>query len=741
MKTNLLHSRTPFVHFRARLILASLFLPLLFACSSLAASSPPRVLPPGQLPSDHRLRPLKDLDGYFPFEPPDSREAWARRAEYVRRQVLVSQGLWPMPERTPLNPVIHGRQDLGDYTVEKVYLESFPGFYVTGNLYRPKNRQGRLPAVLTPHGHWPNGRFYDEGPDRVRRHIVEGAERFEEGGRSPLQARCVQLAKMGLVVFHYDMLGYADSQQISYDLAHRFAKQRPEMNSEQNWGLYSPQAESHLQNVMGLHTWNSIRALDFLAELPDVDPARIVVTGASGGGTQTFILCAVDARPAISFPAVMVSTAMQGGCTCENTALLRVGTGNIELAGLFAPKPQGVTSADDWTREMATKGFPELKKLYTLLGAPDNVLLKRGEHFGHNFNYVSRAALYSWINKHFNLGLKEPIVEDDYKRLSVAEMTVWNDQHPKPEDGPDFERKLLRYWTTDTEKQLAAARSSLSSYKEIAGPALDVIIGRRLEQAGEVEFNLVHKHDRGAYIEMSGLLQNTTYKEELPALFLHPKEWNGHTVVWLSEAGKAGLYEGGKLRPEIQKLLNSGATVAGLDLLFQGEFLPDGKPHTQTRRVKNPREAAGYTFGYNHALFAQRVHDLLSAVQYIRQHERKSKSITLAGLDGTGPLAAAARVQSGDAVTTAVVNTRGFRFAKVTDLHDPQFLPGGAKYDDLPGMLGLSAPGKTWLAGESDPALVAALYRSAAAENSLTVYRGAQQETSGTAVAWLIQGF
>ena len=93
------------------------------------------------------------------------------------------------------------------------------------------------------------------------------------------------------------------------------------------------------------------------------------MTGASGGGTQTFILCGIDPRPAVAFPAVMVSTAMQGGCTCENAPLLRIGTGNVEFAGLFAPKPLGMTGADDWTKEIATKGLPELKQLYKLLGA------------------------------------------------------------------------------------------------------------------------------------------------------------------------------------------------------------------------------------------------------------------------------------------------------------------------------------------------------------------------------------
>ncbi len=132
-------------------------------------------------------------------------------------------------------------------------------------------------------------------------------------------------------------------------------------------GFTDAEAELRLQNFMGLQTFNSIRALDFLLSLPDVDPARIGVTGASGGGTQTFILCGIDDRPAAAFPAVMVGTAMQGGCVCENASYLRIGTGNVELAGLMAPRPLGMSGADDWTVAIETKGLPELRVLYKLL--------------------------------------------------------------------------------------------------------------------------------------------------------------------------------------------------------------------------------------------------------------------------------------------------------------------------------------------------------------------------------------
>lgn len=316
--------------------------------ASLVCAEVPRALPAGQLPNDIRLQPPKDLDGYFPFAPANSAADWTRRAERVRRQMLVTLGLWPTPTPTPLNAVVHGKVERDDYTVERVYFESLPGFYVTGSLYRPKSGGAqKRPGVLCPHGHWADGRFHEAGAEAVRKEIVQGAERFEEGGRSPLQARCVQLARLGCVVFHYDMIGYADSVQIPQSLAHGFAKQRPEMNTPEGWGLFSPQAEEHYQSVMGLQTWNSIRALDFLLGLPEVDAERMGVTGASGGGTQTFILCALDQRPALAFPAVMVSTAMQGGCTCENASGLRVDTGNVEFAALFAPKPLGLTCADD----------------------------------------------------------------------------------------------------------------------------------------------------------------------------------------------------------------------------------------------------------------------------------------------------------------------------------------------------------------------------------------------------------
>ena len=706
----------------------------------------PRVLPEGTLPDDVRLQPLKDLNGYFPFVPPSSKAEWEKRAAYVRRQILVAQGLWPMPTRTPLNAVIHGRIERPEYTIDKVHFESAPGFFVTGSLYRPKNLAGRAPVVLFAHGHWKDARFSEETEVKLRQEIASGQERFTQGGRSRFQSMCVQLARMGCIVWQWDMLSDSDSRQFTAEIVHRFAKQRPEMNTTTNWGLYSPPAEARLQSIMGLQTWNAIRSLDFVLSLPEVDPERVAMTGASGGGTQTMLLAAVDARLKLSFPAVMVSTAMQGGCTCENSSLLRVNTGNIEFAALFAPKPQGMTTANDWTKEMATKGFPELQKLYALLGAPKDVMLHRGEHFPHNYNAVSRSAFYTWLNRHFRLGQVEPVIERDFEPLSREQLTVWDAQHPAPaKEGPEFERALLKWLSDDATGQLRANAVSAERWRQAAGAAVEVLIGRTAETAGEVDWQPGERRDRGEYLEQTGRVRNRTHREELPAVWLVPKRGAGRVVVWLDDSGKEALYEkGGALKPAVLRLLQAGTAVLGADLLFQGEFLADGQPVKQTRKVASPREFAGYTFGYNHALFAQRAHDVLTLAKVARGagvgDPGNAASVAVAGFGGAGPIVAAARAVAGAAIDRAAIDTGGFRFGQLLDFRDPQFLPGGAKYLDLPGLLGMGAPQALWLAGEgSSPELVADLYRAAGRAKQLEVHTGTGGSLESAASDWLRQ--
>src|SRR5262245_12763398 len=263
----------------------------------------------GEPAKDKRLGPPKTLDPRFDaakqflWTPPATKEDWEKRRQVLREQVLVANGLWPMPEKTPLNPVIHGRIERDGYTIEKVYFASIPGHYVTGNLYRPVGKSGKLPGVLFAHGHWQDARLSEFNDKVADAETKSGAEKTRESAKFIFQALSQQLARMGCVVFQYDMVGNSDSRAIPH---------RPNPK-DPSTGFTDPDSELRLQSMMGLQTLNSTRALDFLTSLPDVDASRIGMTGASGVGTQTFILAAIDDRLAASFPAVMVSVDMQGG--------------------------------------------------------------------------------------------------------------------------------------------------------------------------------------------------------------------------------------------------------------------------------------------------------------------------------------------------------------------------------------------------------------------------------------------
>lgn len=672
--------------------------------------------PPGATPRDVRLGALRTLNSDFSFTPVSTAEEWAERAASLRRRVQVATGLWPMPTRTPLEAVVHGKMDRGDYTVEKVYFESLPGHYVTGALFRPKDRSGRGCAILSPHGHTGSdagrrdgGRVHDFGPEGVRQEIAGGGERFEAGGRQALQARGVQLARMGCVVFQYDMVGYADSLQ----LAHKGLGVRPHLDTPKRWGFSGTQAELRLQSLMGLQTWNSVRSLDFLLSLPDVDPERIGVEGHSGGGTQVFILAAIDDRPSVLFPAVMVSTGMQGGCLCENAPLLRIGAGNVDIAAVAAPRPLGMTGANDWTLEIETKGLPDLQRLYALLGADGLVMARAFPQFGHNYNSVSRGVMYDWLNRHLGLGFDEPVLEKDYVPLTREEASPWDGAHPAPSGdqvGDEHERHVVEWMTSDAAKQLTKLEPGHDEFQEAVGGAFDVILGRRLEDVGEIGFQETSSRALKNGTLRLGLLRNPDQGEELPAAVLEPETSRQRgTVLWIHQDGWRGLFgDGSEPTREVRRLMGAGFIVAGVDLLFQGELRSPNQDweigRTRTRQVCRQDcsqawyRAGVFTSGYNPALFARRVHDVLTAVRHLQD---EGPPLAVVGLGPmAGPLVAAARAQSGGALRRVAVDTGGFRFGALDRLDHPMLLPGAAKYLDLPGLLALGAGGDLWLAGE-----------------------------------------
>jgi hypothetical protein len=404
------------------------------------------------------------------------------------------------------------------------------------------------------------------------------------------------------------------------------------------------------------------------------------ITGASGGGTQSFILGGIDDRLAAAFPAVMVGTAMQGGCVCENCSYLRVGAGNVELAGLFAPRPLGMSGADDWTIDLDTKGLPQLKELYRLYNAEDKVAAKVWREFKHNYNQPAREMMYSWFNKHFKLGASEPNLEKPFVPVPPKELSVYDAEHPLPKDATDA-AGLRKYLTATSDKQLAALKpkdkASLREFRRVYGTALRVMIGGTLA-AGDIVEELATKQT--GTLKYS-LLRKGGSGQAIPVLIHKGDEFNGTIVVWVHAKGF-----GEKAVAQFPQAWLKKTAILEVSPFLCGEAGNKPPPPVD-------QKYAGFTFGYNRSVLANRVDDIVTAVAYARDHLH-AKRIYLAGFYEAGPWVVLARALCGDAVQRCATDMNGFHFENITNTKDENVLPGALKYGGMARLSALCVPGE-----------------------------------------------
>ena len=341
-------------------------------------------------------------------------DQWKARAAGIREGMLRGAELLPAPGKCKLNPIIRNKRAHDGYTVENVAFESLPGFFVTGNLYRPASKDGPLAGILCPHGH-----FYKPN----------GGGRF----RDDMQKRCATLARMGSAVFAYDMIGWGESDQFE--------------------NFTFPESHKKCEKGVKLQLWNSIRCVDFLVWLEDVDPKRIGATGASGGGVQTFQLAAVDDRVAVSVPVVIVSAGCRG-CMCASGMPIHKSatheTNNAEISALAAPRPQLIISdGKDWTKNTPTVEFPHIRNVYRLYGAEDAVENLHLPDEGHDYGLSKRLGAYKFFAKHLDLSLDKVTKSDgsiDESSVVIEDpnlMRVFTQQHPKPAHAVKSYRQAL----------------------------------------------------------------------------------------------------------------------------------------------------------------------------------------------------------------------------------------------------------------------------------------------------------
>lgn len=368
-------------------LLASLMTSLSLAAAAVDVNWVPEGLPPPPAAKNVGLGAyLKPEQGKAILDAaltrfPD-RASWDAYAAHVKQRIQEGAGLSPWPKRTPLNSIITNRRNYDGYTVENVMFESVPGYFVTGNLYRPTNAKPPYAAVLATHGH---------AKAVAKPEDYDGHARF-----SPFtQNRCATLARMGAVVLAIDMFAYGDSIQLVGQAAHA-----------------QPFAFT-------LQVWNATRSIDFLLEQPGVDAKRIGVTGESGGGTQAFMLTALDPRIAVSVPVVMVSSYFFGGCACESGQPVHRSSdhfaSNAMIAALAAPRPMLVVSdGKDWTQHVPEIEFPFLKKIYGYYGATSSVANVHLPQEGHDYGPSKRDAMYRFMAANLGLDLK-PVTSADGK--------------------------------------------------------------------------------------------------------------------------------------------------------------------------------------------------------------------------------------------------------------------------------------------------------------------------------------
>jgi hypothetical protein len=243
----------------------------------------------------------------------------------------------------------------------------------------------------------------------------------------------------------------------------------------------------------------------------------------------------------------------------------------------------------------------------------------------------------------------------------------------------------------------------------VLGGATRILIGRDLPAAGSCDFELTAKEEQAAHTRITGIIRLRARGEEVPALFLHPSSWNGRVVLWVTPEGTAGF----ETNPAVSQLLDAGNCVAAIDLF--GTTDPKVTENPSAPFVTNANKPAEgwqlspvYYYGYNDSLFARRVHDLLTAVSFVRHHpDWNVQKVAVAGMEGAGHWVAAARAIAGPAIDRCAVAASGFRFADLPSHWHADFLPGAVKYGDLTGLLVQSAPHPLWIQDADEPTATA----------------------------------
>ena len=524
------------------------------------------------------------------WKAPGTSEDWRVRRPQVERALKKALGLTILPERTPLNVRTVSSDDRGDYIVDNIIFDSRPGFPVTANLYRPKRSAGPRPAILSPIGH-----------------LLHDGKRDTE-----VQARSIKLAKMGFIVLSYDAIGHGERMVAGNN------------HHEAGFAL-SPLGE----HVTGWMVWDSMRGIDYLTSRPDVDPARIGVTGNSGGGLNTLYTAALDSRVAV---AVITGYTFEfnnwikyGGAhgTCSYIPDLFHEMEWFEIAGLIAPRPLLMLNGEDdgiFPLSGARKAANNTAAIYSVLGHNDLVRFYPVPKQRHGYSRPYREQMYGWMAKHLlSYTHYGPIAEGPIETLPEEDPRLLCDPDETLVSAAPSVVDLARRRGEELVGRLPAKLSSSASdalrdwVKDLAAPPDPEphnLMARRVED---------HQPEKVYFVSEVG--------QHIPSLLWKPSAATAiqRVIIVADGEGKGSVAES----DWHYALIEAGNAILAVDTRGRGETLGHMGRRTNNYHLVSISLMAG------RPLAGRRAFDLTRAVDFVaRRPDLPIEDLTLMGRNG-----------------------------------------------------------------------------------------------------------
>jgi cephalosporin-C deacetylase-like acetyl esterase len=622
----------------------------------------------------------KDLSGRF-LDGAKTREKWQQKLPRLHREYFDMLGLWPVPEKTPLRATVTGTLEHEGVVIEKLHYQSRPGLYVTGNLYRPKEPKGRLPAILYVCGHSGKGR---------------------DGNKTAFQDHGLWFANNGYVCLIVDTLQLGEIPGVhhgTYGIRNEnYAIRKDPAETRWWWQAlgYTP---------AGVECWNGIRGIDYLISRPDVDAERIGVTGISGGGAATFWIAAADERVKVAVPvsgmsdlgSYVTNKVINGHCDC----MFLVNTYQWDwttIAALIAPRPLLFANSDNDTifpMDGNRRVMAKLRQVYQMYGKPEllDEYISKG---GHEDRADLRVGAFGWMNKHLKNDTAA-VKYEPFKQLPGKELRVFPEDEDLPKDA--LNGKIDETFVKRAEVKLPEA-GKFAEWK--AGMLKDLRALPFLGMAGRIHQAELRKQDK----DRPEIRHMTTEPGiEVATIDISGRPGGTAKSEWLIVGNPGEDYA--KLGPRIATLSDEGDHVVLL--------LPRGVENSVPKldkswTVKSPPNYVERS----HALLGLtvdrgRVYDIAAMAQHL---SRDGVRVKVVGRGQAGVLAAYA------ALVRPVINEVVILDPPTSHKDGPTFL-NVLRLLDIPEALGLLAPNvKLTLINAKDKAFdrTAQLYNLAGAE-------------------------